>query len=318
MKFNETVGFKLNSKVRASLANIFDYPFHLHEDVIELVCVLNGSVTVSDSALDYDLSFGDVYIFNPRDPHKLASPDQENILLTIQIERSHYKQYFPNIESIYFICDSFFQKDYNSEDLTYLRFLMARLYFEYSKENPSDIATETIVKSLLELLISQFRYYTYRKLDRNNFEIIRRVGHNLNDPSFNRIYHIIDYIYSNFSMKIRLEDIAAKEFLSITYLSRYIKKASGLSFSELMSLARCEEAERLLCTTNKTVEQIAHEVGFSNRKHLSDQFKRWFSKAPSEFRKNVETDLASGSLIRFKTFDYKFAKLILNSYLDGY
>jgi AraC-like DNA-binding protein len=318
MKFNESIGFKLNSKVRASLSNTRYYPFHLHEDVIELVCVLDGSVTVSDSALDYDLSFGDVYIFNPRDPHKLASTDEDNILLTIQLERSHYKQYFSNIESIYFICDSFFQKEYHSEDLAYLRFLMARLYCEYSRENPSDMSTEELAKSLLELLISQFRYYAYKKLDQNNYKIIRRVGHNLYDPCFNRIYNIIDYVYSNFNMKIRLEDIAAKEFLSISYLSRYIKKTSGLSFSELVSLARCEEAERLLCTTTKTVEQIAREVGFSNRKHLSDQFKRWFCKVPSEFRKNVESDLTSGSQIQLNVFDYKFAKLILDSYLDGY
>lgn len=50
-------------------------------------------------------------------------------------------------------------------------------------------------------------------------------------------------IFEEHSGKLYLKNIANMEFLSEEHLSRYIKDLLGLSFTQLISLTRCEEAQ---------------------------------------------------------------------------
>ncbi len=285
--FRENIGYKLNAKVKASLECILHYPVHMHTDSIEIICVLDGVVSISDSALNHKLSTGDIYVFNAKDPHKIITVSEKNIILTVQIDIGHYKRYLKRLDTTYFICDSFINREKLAGELRYLRFLLAQIHKEYRFGGVSGLRLETLTRELLNFLTDRFRYYTYSKSQENSYDIVRRQEIKADDPYFNRIYDIIDYIYENFQKKLRLETIAKREFLSIYYLSRYIKNACGLSFSELVNIARCEEAERLLGSTGKTVDEIALEVGFSNRKHLASYFKSWFHMTPSEYRKSL-------------------------------
>ena len=313
--FRENIGFKVNSKIKVSLDNITYYPVHMHVDAIEIICVLDGTVSISDSALSHKLTSGDVYIFNAKDPHKIISVSEKNIILTVQIDITYYKKHFKKLDVMYFICDSFINKEQLVNELRYLRFLLAKIYTEYSLKH-NDMRLEQLMKDLLSFLTEQFRYYTYSKNKENSYDIVRRREIKSEDPYYDRIYDIIDYIYANFQKKLRLEDIARREFLSISYLSRYIKKACGLSFSELVAVARCEEAERLLGSTDKTIDEIALEVGFSNRKHLNLFFKKWFQQTPSEYRKSLSFQFGGRPSIQYDEYDALQASSILETYLN--
>lgn len=316
--FHETVGFKLSSRVRANMECITQYPLHMHTNVIEVICVVDGTVSISDSALSHKLSTGDVYIFNAKDPHKITAINEKNIILTVQIDLEYYKRYFKKLDVTYFICDSFLQRERLTGELKYLRFLLAKIYCEYHSHSANESKLEELVKKLLEFLSDHFQFYTYSKSKNNSYDIVRRKEMKSNDPYFNRIYEIIDYIYANFNTKIKLEHIAQREFLSTFYLSRYIKKTCGLSFSELVSIARCEEAERLLGTSSKTIDDIALEVGFANRKHFSTQFKKWYQKFPSEYRKVLSTQFSDHSKIASQSLDFDDLSDFLENFLNEY
>ena len=105
MQYHEIIGYKKNCLVRAALESIAYYPFHLHKDDFEIICVLNGQITISDSALTHSLSYGDVYIFNPNDPHKIVSEDKSNLILTIQFNRDYWSRNFSQLTDAYFICE---------------------------------------------------------------------------------------------------------------------------------------------------------------------------------------------------------------------
>lgn len=314
--FKESIGFKLNSRVKAVLDNIGYYPAHMHAGSIEIICVLDGVVSISDSALNHKLSAGDVYIFNAKDPHKIVTVSENNIILTVQIDIDYYKRYFKRLDLMYFICDSFINKEQLAVELRCLRFLLARIYMEYRSREVSDSRLESLVRDLLNFLMERFQYYTYSKSKENSYDIVRRQEIKSGDPYYNRIYDIIDYIYANFRSKIRLEDVANREFLSVCYLSRYIKKACGLSFSELVNIARCEEAERLLGSTNRTVDEIALDVGFSNRKHLASYFKSWFRMTPTEYRRSLSLRAGRGINPQYGEFDESLAAKLLDSCLN--
>lgn len=317
MQYNENIGYKLNSRVKATLGSIAYYPFHLHKSDIEIIAVLNGGITISDSAMSYQLTYGDVYIFNANVPHKIVSQSSDDIVLTIQIDLLHYNQFFSNLPDAYFICDTFYQGSTYNMNIKYLRFLLARI-FDLYLDNSKDYIMEDAVKELLALLLDNFQEYTYKKDADGKARIIRLQNADHIYKDYSRMYEIVDYVAEHFHEDISLKKIAEREFLSTSHLSRYIKETLGLTFSELVSLTRCEEAERLLSATKMTVDQIANAVGFSSRQHLATQFKRWFSRTPTEYRDEILSDLSSASIISLRPFDYAFSEKIINMYLDEY
>lgn len=314
MQYIEHIGYISPSGVKTKIESISYYPFHIHDNDIEIICVLNGRVHIWDSAASYDLSHGDVHIFNKENPHKILSDDPDNIVLTVQIDCSHYAQYFSDIHDAYFICDTYRERDLYATDIKYLRFHLARLYYAYIARS-SDLRLETFTQELLGLLVSQFQQYVYKTDEGNKAHIVRLQNYDKIYKNFERMYRIVDYVSDHYNEKLSLQRIADMEYLSVSYLSKYIKETLGLTFSQLVSLTRCEQASNLLASTNHSVNQIAETVGFSNRQHLAAQFKRWYGKTPTEYRNAILEDLSSNAKIQLNTFDYEFAKIILNVYL---
>lgn len=315
MQYIEKIGYKTSAGIKAKAESMEYYPFHLHDDAIEIICVLNGTVKISDSAASYTLKYGDVHIFNKNDPHKIESDDPDNILLTIQIDCPHYMRHFDELDDAYFICDTYAERDLYAVDIKHLRFQLARIYREYSG-NYSDIMLEDMTKELLRLLLSQFRQYVYKSDENRAANIVRLQNIDHIYKNYERMYRIVDFVYTNFRKKLYLKDIAEREFLSEEHISRDLKETLGLSFTQLISLTRCEEAARQLSSTKRTVDQIAEDVGFANRKHLATQFKRWYQQTPSEYRTSILKDLSSDSKVKLRPFDYDYANVLLEMYLD--
>ena len=315
MQYIEKIGYKTSAGIKAKVESMEYYPFHLHDDAIEIICVLNGTVNISDSAASYTLKYGDVHIFNKNDPHKIESDDPDNILLTIQIDCPHYMRHFDELDDAYFICDTYAERDLYAVDIKHLRFQLARIHREYSGHY-SDILLEDMAKELLRLLLSQFRQYVYKSDKNRAANIVRLQNIDHIYKNYDRMYRIVDFVYTNFRKKLYLKDIAEREFLSEEHISRDLKETLGLSFTQLISLTRCEEAARQLSSTKRTVDQIAQDVGFANRKHLATQFKRWYQQTPSEYRTSILKDLSSDSKVRLRPFDYDYANVLLDMYLD--
>lgn len=315
MQYIEKIGYKSTARIKAKVESMEYYPFHLHDDAIEIICVLNGTVKISDSAASYTLNYGDVHIFNKNDPHKIESDDPENILLTIQIDCPHYLCHFAELDDAYFICDTYADRDLYAVDIKHLRFQLARIFREYSGKY-SDIRLERYTKELMNLLLSQFTRYVYKEDAERTANIVRLKNVEHIYKNYERMYRIVDYVYTNFRKKLYLKDIADREFLSEEHISRDLKETLGLSFTQLISLTRCEEAARQLSSTKRTVDQIAEDVGFANRKHLATQFKRWYQQTPSQYRSQILKDLSSDSKVRLRPFDYNYANVLLDMYLD--
>jgi xylan 1,4-beta-xylosidase len=313
--FIETVGYQSRSKIRAGIFSISKYPTHVHPNALEILCVLEGNVRISDTMLKQRLSEGDLYFFSMRNAHQISSAGDKNLLLYLQLDLNYYKRYFKDIDKAYFVCDSFIRKNQMSNKLNYMRFLLARIYFAYNDESTSDSTLEDMGKELLSFLLAHFQFYTYKIEKGRSIKAVQPSDIRPNDPYFLRIYRIIDYIFDHCTEKLKLEDIAAQEYLSVSYLSRYIKKACGLSFTELLSMARCEEAQRLLGASRDTVDQIASLVGFANRKHLSSQFRKWFGITPTEYRRRLEDQYNRPNQIFFLPYEEEAAERILRKYL---
>jgi len=315
--FKEKIRFNLNFHAKAFINAVEDYPFHMHPNVMEVICILEGSVSISDSSLSYRLSAGDVYIFNPNDPHRISNISDHNIVLFLYIDINYYKDIFDHLEKMYFICDSNRKDPQLEDELTYIRYLMARILYNYEANRPNEQQIAENTKMLLGIFIDNLQFYIYKRDEFNNLEITKIKGALPQNPQLTRIYHIIDYIYDHFREKLQLKDIASREYLNAYYLSHFIKQACGLTFHELLSLARCEEAEKQLGATNTSIDAIAADIGFSSRKHLGSQFKKWYRMLPSEYRRKRRLEEKENNIgTKYQSFDRANAYAIIKSYLS--
>ena len=83
---------------------------------------------------------------------------------------------------------------------------------------------------------------------------------------------------------LSVDDLAAAMNLSRVQLYRKIKAISGSSPIELLRTARLNRGYQLLIQTNKTVSEIAYEIGFTAPSYFTRCFKNEFGISPSDIQ----------------------------------
>jgi len=93
------------------------------------------------------------------------------------------------------------------------------------------------------------------------------------------------YIQTNFAQPISLNDVSQRAGFNPTYFSLLFKKEVGMNFIDYLTDVRVREAKRLLSNPQKTIADIAEEVGYIDIKHFSKVFTRLSGLHPSKYRK---------------------------------
>lgn len=78
---------------------------------------------------------------------------------------------------------------------------------------------------------------------------------------------------------------ADKVFLSPNYFGDLIKKDTGKSAQEYIQTRMIDLAKEMIAGTEKTVSQIAYELGFQYSQHFNRIFKKNVGYTPGEYRK---------------------------------
>lgn len=97
----------------------------------------------------------------------------------------------------------------------------------------------------------------------------------------------IDYI--NIANKSN-KGLAAELNISVSTLTRMFKKYYNNTPAAYALQSKIESARLQLSNTNMTVSQIASSLGFNSVEHFSRIFKKYTSLAPSEYRKNHQSN----------------------------
>ena len=273
----EKIIYRDELPINVITANIEEYPIHFHDDM-EVVYVLDGSITLRNGYYTYNLKQGDVYILNDREMHSFESTGEDNMVMMLQMDLSYFSRYYDNLKNNFFVTE---MEDDSDESLDILRGILARIMMEvlqkgYGYEHKVIESTH----NLIACLMSDFRYFV---MEDGKFK--NEVKNKGNKILAGRLNRITDYMYDNYNRKLTLSEIAEREHLSVYYLSHVIKESTGLSFQDLLSYIRVEESEKLLLGTNKKIGTIAEETGFSAVRYYIKHFEHWFGMHPLEYRK---------------------------------
>lgn len=96
----------------------------------------------------------------------------------------------------------------------------------------------------------------------------------------------MDKHMSNTNLKI--EVIGDEIGLSRVQLYRKVKALTGMTPIEILRETRLKRAIQLLKTTDKTVSEIANEVGFATPGYFSSCFKKQYDKYPTDVREEMK------------------------------
>ncbi|MDG3084855.1 helix-turn-helix domain-containing protein [Vibrio hannami] len=111
----------------------------------------------------------------------------------------------------------------------------------------------------------------------------------INDTTFlshdDKIIASIVYINKNSDKNINIELLAEQVALPARTLAKDIKRATGMNFSQYLHFIRAKNAMALLINTDKSVTDIAFDVGYSDSNYFSTKFKQAINKKPSDIRR---------------------------------
>ncbi|WP_164779492.1 helix-turn-helix domain-containing protein [Paenibacillus kobensis] len=100
-----------------------------------------------------------------------------------------------------------------------------------------------------------------------------------------RLIQLNRYIRTNYTAPITLQDLADFVGVHPTYLSNTYSKVFKISPIFYVNQLRMNAAKELLIQSDKSINEIAHTVGYNSVSQFSLIFKRFHSKTPSAFRR---------------------------------
>jgi AraC-like DNA-binding protein len=142
-----------------------------------------------------------------------------------------------------------------------------------------DEHTQSLIQSNIELLLNycirfyQRQFYTRAKV---NSDVIQQ---------FEKL--LIDYFLQATLIESRLPHVsyfASKLNLSANYLSDLLQKFTGKTTQEHIHLALIEQAKNQLLGSDKTISEIAYNLGFDHPSHFTRLFKLKTGLPPSKYR----------------------------------
>lgn len=159
--------------------------------------------------------------------------------------------------------------------------IVENIEVEY-QNNQDSFSKEIIISQLDTLLKYANRFYERQFLNR------KEISNNLLEQ-FNR--HLIEYFESGQLQEKgipSIEQIADKMSVSQRYLSDTLKKETGKTTTEHLHLHLIDEAKNILLQPNKSISDVAYELGFEYPPYFSRLFKKKEGISPTEYREKYK------------------------------
>jgi AraC-like DNA-binding protein len=259
--------------------NAFDAPYHFHPE-IELTYIIKGSGKRYVGHSVFDFQSGDLVLLGPDLAHCwLSNPEPDSAYVEALVI-----QFKPE-----FMGRDFFKLKAFEPILKVLDKAKNGLFFpaegiktvlDLILKMPDLTDTERHIK-LLEIL------FLLSKNQEKQVLLPHVSDLSTGAQSSQRLQRVFSYIIENYKRQISLEKAAEAAHLSQTSFCRYIKKVSGKTFFDIVLDYRIAEAKQLLSTQDKSMAELALELGFNDTAYFIKQFKKKTGSPPLVYRKTM-------------------------------
>jgi AraC-like DNA-binding protein/mannose-6-phosphate isomerase-like protein (cupin superfamily) len=273
--------FYNNKDIFISKHNRFaDYPLHSHQ-FVEINYVVSGKCTQVVEGETVTLHEGDIILLDIGCQHEIKALSEEDIMVNIIFsDRSINIQWLYEMKVsnniIFEFLNNILSGEHNSPK-----------YLIYQNNNSSIINTLNQIveeyylqKPYADIIISNLLNILFTELVRNySIKEDKKIT-----PHQSLIIDILKEIEKHYK-EIKIGEIAKKYGYNKNYLSNLIKKETSYTFSELVTRQRLIKARNLITATSMPINEIAQEVGFSNKHFFYEKYKQYYKRLPGEDRK---------------------------------
>lgn len=277
--------FKNNLDIHVQYMEFKFEPAHTH-DFFEFVYMLRGSMINKVDGVSYKMKEGSVLFMDCDQVHEIYSDDKDIAYINILASKNFLITGTENIDKLV----DLFSFIALQEDKKYAKNLSPII--EFKGEEKEEI--ETLIMSMLREYNNINRYSD--KVLRHYFYIfIIKLLNSLVVTDENKtvvdtnqkMERILDYIEQNYNKHINLEEIAEKFFYNSSYFSRLFKKICGRTFNDYVQDLRIKKSLVLMSDTDYSIEKIAEEVGYADKKQFYNIFKKRMGITPSRYKREV-------------------------------
>jgi AraC-like DNA-binding protein len=297
---NEQIEYISGSTLSVKIRNIRHYKPHVHNDALELLYCLKGSINVVSGHERVTLSAGEVFSIDHMNIHCLYS-DEDNIVVSFYLDLTNAKQDWEYVKYIYFDCNSQSVEPYQIAAMDEIKDnILLTAYLSLEMPALSENVFTELSDRMLDLLLNYFDWFNTAQTYWDATEDMKA-----------RFHRIVIYCEKNYMRKITIRELAEMEHINENYLSRYLSQGSFKGFRPMLNFIRCFEVESLLLTTDLPVIEISPACGFSDPKYCYRHFKYWWGITPQKHRKLYRE--YQSRLPKYHTISANRAKKIIES-----
>ncbi len=104
-----------------------------------------------------------------------------------------------------------------------------------------------------------------------------------------QISKILTFVQDNYRT-VTLEKLAEHFHYTVPYVSKLVRSATGLTFTEILREIKFDVCRSLLLNSDLKINKIAEVAGFQNTDHFNRVFKKYMGITPTEFKKKKSID----------------------------
>lgn len=254
---------------------------HFH-DTYELYFLLEGERYYFIEKETYHVRTGDVILINRQQVHKTsqAGPSRHDRIL-LQLKGKSLDPWFE--QAGLSPMKSMFENYYgvarlSGEEWTELKGLLLGIRAELERKGER---YEVMVK----LLLAQILLMVYRNRKK---AVLKEIPQTVQTPKHEKVHEVAEYITCHCESRESLKELAARFFISKSYLSRIFREVTGFSVNEYRNLARVRRSKELLTDSGYSITEISEILGFESVTYFERVFKKHTDISPLKYRKQRE------------------------------
>jgi AraC-like DNA-binding protein len=260
-------------------------PMRTHKhSFYELVYIASGSGTHYVEGNEFEYGADNMFLLAPMESHHFLIKEFtsfqfisfNNIYLKGQMVKDEHSPLGQWVQKLEYI----FQNNRtrgciirNEHDKPLVRAVIEGLRREYADEqNLQKELVQQLINTLITLVARNISHeYAGKTKDDDNtaLRMISYIHQHIYDPS-----------------RLKAEHLAAHFSISLNYIGEYFKKQTGENLQQYIIHYKLSLVEARLRHSDRRLNEIASELGFTDESHLTKTFKKYKGITPTQYRKD--------------------------------